>query len=102
MPDMRCFISALKLRWIKGPTNSKHRRKTVARHINHKIDETQGYVPTNLLKYSKENAFWGDIFLALKYFVEKVKPESAQEVIAEPLFSIENIYTKSTSVKGKE
>ena len=91
IPQKRSFTNALKLTWLRKLKNTNHRWRQIPCQMYQDMDNLDMYGPSIYSKEVQSNRFWEDTFKVYELFQYKVKPESSEEAIAEPLFLNRNI-----------
>ena len=91
IPDIRSYITALKLTWIRKYHNTTHKWKTIVDAICPYMQNINKYGPSATLIKPNKNAFWVDCFKALRQFHECCQPNSNESVLAEPIFYNNNL-----------
>ena len=84
IPDIKNYMTALKVTWIKRILTSKHKWKTLlsgASPLINRLENVGSNIPTN-----KMNQFWKDVFSAYKAFGLCIKLKKPEEILAEPIF----------------
>ena len=84
IPDIKNYIMALKLTWIKRILTSTHKWKTILSKVSPLINNLMvlgSNIPTD-----KMNQFWKDVFSAYEVFGLCIKLKKSEEVLAEPIF----------------
>lgn len=91
IPDIKKYVSALKLIWIRKLNMSNHMWKNIIQTVYPKANllEKLGSSYNNDLFHV--NRFWSDVFQAYREIGLKVKPQTPDELNAEPIFLNENI-----------
>ena len=92
IPQIKSFMNALKLTWIKNTLKTtNHRWKQLACQMYQDMDNIHMYGSSIYSKEVHSNRFWEDTFKVYELFRYKVKPDSSEEALAEPLFLNRNI-----------
>ena len=89
IPDVRRYISALKLSWIRKLIVSNHKWKNIILHVCPLTNDLVNFgsaLPTRNL-----NVFWKDVFCAYQEMGSKVFVKEDSEFLSEPLFYNEKI-----------
>ena len=97
IPNVRHYISALKLTWIRKVMSTKHKWRYIIQTVNKKLSLIDK-LGTNLKKSEKMNYFWCDVFNAYCTMGAKVKHFSAEEIGSEPLFCNSNILVGTKTI----
>ena len=90
IPDIRTYMNALKLTWIKKLLNSSHKWTHIIKSL-HKRISLLSILGSSLCVENITNQFWKDVFKAYDTMGNKVKCENVYEIDAEPLFCNNNI-----------
>ena len=86
IPDIKVYIQALKLTWIKRIFNENSGKwKFLLQKRFPEITTLQKY-GADLLERKHINPFWNDVFKAYKNINRKYVPKTPEELLAEPLF----------------
>ena len=86
IPDIKVYIQALKLTWIKRIFNENSGKwKFLLQKRFPEITTLQKY-GADLLERKHINPFWNDVFKAYKNVNRKYVPKTPEELLAEPLF----------------
>lgn len=90
LPDIKAYIQALKLTWIKRIFNKNSAKWKFV--LNKKIPEIAniGKYGADLLSRTNINPFWNDVFKAYTHLNMKYTPNTPEELLAEPLFLNKN------------
>ena len=106
VPDIRSFIQALKITWIRKFITTGHKWKVIANKVNPHLNKINQYGHNFTFVGNASNVFWRDTFKAYAKFCSCVEPKSIIEIMSEPLFyndkfKIDNKYIVSKSLIGK-
>ena len=88
IPDVRKFISALKLTWIRKLNVSNHKWTYILKAV---VDTFEVLNKLGTVIVGKVNGFWVDVLKAYKSLGEKIKINKNEEIGAEPVFCNANI-----------
>jgi hypothetical protein len=102
IPDLRKFISALKLTWLRKFKLSSHKWKNIFIEEYSYIDSINMYGPEIKNKYKIENPFWKEVFVDYYEFFYKVEALKLCDVLAEPVFFNKRIMVGKTAVTNEE
>ena len=91
VPDIKNYMIALKLTWIRKLKTTNHKWKNILTELYPFLDRLECYGPCFLSLNAKGNSFWTDTFKAYNIFFSRIKPNSTIEVLSEPVFYNENI-----------
>ena len=89
IPNVRRYINALKITWIKRLINSKHKWKHIILHQCPFVANIQSigpWVPTTSM-----NVFWTNVFSAFCEIDKNVPVKTSSDFLAEPVFYNSNI-----------
>ena len=90
IPNIRKYIHALKLTWIKRIFNDTPGKwKSILKKKQPEIMNYDKY-GTNIFAENQDNPFWNDVSKAYRELSKTYKPENSEELLAEPLFKNEN------------
>ena len=90
IPDVRNYIIALKLMWIRKLNSSQHKWTEIIRLKCNKV-KLLDKLGSSLCYGNNINMFWCDVFKSYHAVGRKVKLEDAEEIVSEPLFCSNNI-----------
>ena len=85
IPDVRKYMNALKVTWIRKLHADKHKWATPIKRLNNRMLFLEK-VGTNICVKGYRSKFWSDVFKAYQELGKKVMPEKIEEILAEPLF----------------
>ena len=90
IPNIKKYIHALKLTWVKRMCNDNSGKWKII--LKKKVPDISNYdkYGTKLFAKDHDNPFWNDVFKAYSDLSKAYKPESPEELLAEPLFKNEN------------
>ena len=90
IPNIKKYIHALKLTWVKRMCNDNSGKWKII--LKKKVPDISNYDKYGMKLFAKdhENPFWNDVFKAYNDLSKTYKPESPEELLAEPLFKNEN------------
>ena len=98
IPDLKTYISSLKLIWLRKLESCKHKWKNIILSTNPNLPNLR-HLGCNLPRqWGRLNDFWKDVFSAYKSFGEKIKCKTQEEVNAEPIFYNGNINIDKKSI----
>ena len=86
IPDIKTYITALKLTWIRKYNSTKHKWKSIVDKICPFIKTINKYGPMYALNKPVINKFWSNCFTALQIFHNSCQIKSSEDVLAEPMF----------------
>ena len=101
VPDIKKYISALKLSWIRKVTTSTHKWKNIAFNRFPFLQNLKLYGSCYVCANAGKNMFWIDTFKAYKEFCNHVRLENADELLAEPVFHNEKFKVGNMTIKYK-
>ena len=102
IPDIKKYISALKLMWVRKLFSTSHKWKNIAMYNFPFLHNLQRYGPCYLCLSAKDNTFWAHTFRAYKEFCNSIKLRENDELLAEPIFYNEKFKVGHTTIKHKE
>ena len=86
IPHIKSYIQALKLTWIRRTSNENEKKwKTILMKQAPEIENINKF-GASILKNKKVNPFWNDVFKSYEDLHVKHKPNTSEELLAEPLF----------------
>ncbi|KAK7484726.1 hypothetical protein BaRGS_00024011 [Batillaria attramentaria] len=85
IPDVRNFITALKLTWIRKLKNGKHKWVKIITNVMPILADLENFGGDLPVSHSV-NDFWHDVLDALKLFSLKIDITTTDELLAEPIF----------------
>ena len=91
VPDIRKYISALKILWIRKLKQTKHKRKNVALVTYPFIIGIDQCGPNLYCQKSKSYIFWEHVFKAYRLLYHRIEPPNSSELLAEPVLHNERI-----------
>jgi hypothetical protein len=98
IPNIRKYIAALKLSWVKKLSSSNHKWKSIICSVFPYAEKLQ-YLGSALPSHTnKINAFWKDVFKAYFELGQHTKIENSKQFLAEPIFFNNNIRVDRQSV----
>ena len=100
IPDIKTYILALKLTWIKKKLKiSNHKWRNIPMELYPFLHQLECYSPCFFNQTVKNNSFWSDVFKAYGIFFSKVKPNSASQLLSEPVFYNKNMMIGNKMIK---
>ena len=99
IPDIRKYISALKLTWIRKLLNTSHKWKNICINLYPFLDNLNKY-GSYIVKTMKHNLFWIHVLEAHKQISCEIKPRTSSELLAEPVLFNENILIGGVCIKN--
>jgi exonuclease III len=100
IPDVRKFINALKVTWIRKLLTSKHKWTYIIKRTNDKINILDK-LGTAIDKHVTLNLFWRDVFKTYKELGLKLAIDRVEEIGAEPVFCNEKILVGGETLFNK-
>ena len=85
IPDIKTYIKALKLTWLRKLYQNKPNWRTILQATCPEIDSVKTYGPS-MLTARKVNPFWINVFETYENLSDRVGLNSASELLIEPLF----------------
>ena len=86
IPNIRAYIQALKLSWLKKLLTSDTKWKKILQHLDPDIPYVHNFGPKKFIQNSTLHSFWIDVFKAYNTLSLNVKLENQREINSEPLF----------------
>ena len=102
IPNIRKYVTALKLMWIRRLETTTHRWKNVVLRIYPILSDFSKYGPNFLCEISKNNLFWKDTFRAYKVLFKTVTPNTISELLAQPVFFNDAIEINNRPIAQKK
>lgn len=99
IPDIRKYIYALKLSWIRKFRTSDHKWTRIAEKMYPLLKNLECYGSAILSRYFNSNRFWTDTFKAYRAFCLCITPETEGDLMAEPVFYNEKIKVGNVTIK---
>jgi hypothetical protein len=97
IPNVKNYIHALKLMWIRKLVHSKHKWTEIIKLVNKKILCIEK-IGNCLNDGRKVNVFWRDVFNAYEVFGKKVALEHLNDIVLEPIFCNTNILVGNKTI----
>ena len=91
VPDVRNYIFALKLTWIRKFKSTGHKWKNVAVEMYPFLNDLEKRGASFVVERARNNLFWEHVFKAYKLICKTVSPCSSRELLAEPVLYNDNI-----------
>ena len=91
IPNIRHYINALKLSWIRKLKTSDHKWKGLITSTYPKVlllEQLGSSLPTQEKNF---NMFWINVFKAYREFGKHMQVENSEELVADPIFCNDNI-----------
>ena len=91
IPNIRHYINALKLSWIRKLKTSDHKWKGIITSTYPKVillEQLGSSLPTQENNF---NMFWIHVFKAYREFGKHMQVENSEELVADPIFCNDNI-----------
>ena len=86
IPNIQSYIQALKLTWLRRTLSENGRKwKSILVKQVPEIENINKFGPSMLIN-KKVNSFWKDVFKSYEDLHVKHKPDTSEELLAEPLF----------------
>ena len=90
IPNIKTYINALKLIWIRKLKTSEHKRKSIIKSTYPKVAWFELGSSVHFQEH-EVNKFWSHVFMAYKEFGKQIHVENSEELVAEPIFCNQNI-----------
>ena len=91
IPNIKTYINALKLIWIRKLKTSEHKWKSIIKLTYPKVVWFEQLGSSLHFQEHKVNKFWSCVFMAYKEFGKQIHVENSEELVAEPIFCNQNI-----------
>ena len=91
IPNIKTYINALKLIWIRKLKTSEHKWKSIIKSTYPKVVWSEQLGSSLHFQEHKVNKFWSHVFMAYKEFGKQIHVENSEELVAEPIFCNQNI-----------
>ena len=91
IPNIKTYINALKLIWIRKLKTSKHKWKGIIKSTYPKMAWFEQLESSLHFQEHEVNQFWSHVFMAYKEFGKQIHVENSEELVAEPIFCSQNI-----------
>ena len=91
VPDIRVFMTSLKLTWIRKLKYTCHKWKNLILKQYPQVRKIDSFGPEIFLKNEHLNVFWQQVFKAYSCFFYYVKPSEECEILAEPFCYNNNV-----------
>ena len=91
VPDIRKYISALKIMWIRKLKQTKHKWKNIALITYPFIIGLEQCGPNLYSQKAKSNIFWEHVFKAYRLLYYRIEPQNTSELLAEPVLHNDRI-----------
>ena len=90
IPNIKTYINALKLIWIRKLKTSEHKWKSIIKSAYPKVVWFELGSSLHFQEH-EVNKFWSHVFMAYKEFSKQTHVENSEELVAEPFFCNQNI-----------
>ena len=100
--DIKNFMNALKLTWLKKLQHTGHKWKNILTVLYPDVDRLHKFGPSIYSKTNHINKFWEDTFTVYEELRYKVKLETSEDLLAEPLFYNRNIHIERKDIFYRE
>ena len=91
VPDIRKYISAMKITWIRKLKQTKHKWKNIALITYPFIIGLEQCGPNLYSQKAKSNIFWEHVFKAYRLLYYKIETQNISELLAEPVLHNDRI-----------
>ena len=91
MPNIKTYINALKLIWIRKLKTSEHKWKSIIKSTYPKLAWFEQLGSSLHFQEHEVNKFWSHVFMAYKELGKQIHVENSEELVAEPIFCNQNI-----------
>ena len=101
LPELRTFIKALKLTWIRKLIITKHKWKHTIIQVYPFLDNLNHFGPNLGTSYPALNNFWTEVLEAYHTLFYKLEPQTENEILAEPVCFNNRIKIGNSTIKNK-
>ena len=91
IPNIKTYINALKLIWIRKLKTSEHNWKSIIKSTYPKVVWFEQLGSSLHFQEHEVNKFRSHVFMAYKEFGKQIHVENSEELVAEPIFCNQNI-----------
>ena len=91
IPNIKTYINALKLIWIRKLKTCEHKWKSIIKSTYPKVVWFEQLGSSLHFQEHTVNKFWSHVFMAYKEFGKQIYVENSEELVAEPIFCNQNI-----------
>ena len=91
IPNIKTYITALKLIWICKLKTSEHKWKSIIKSTYPKVAWFEQLGSSLHFQEHEVTKFWSHVFMAYKEFGKQMHVENSEELVAEPIFCSQNI-----------
>jgi hypothetical protein len=102
IPNIKVFIDALKLTWIRKFFQTNHNWRHIVLVNYPFLDDIRHYGPEVFHGYKKKNAFWGDVFCAYSKVFYNNTVGNVNEALSEPICFNKRIQIGNAPLKRKD
>ena len=106
MMNVKCFLSALKINWLKRILNSDGKITQIVYEMCEMIQyvDKLGFEVAHVIMERVENPFWKDVFKHLKrlYQTDQCKPKTSADFVCECIFFNPNIKRDNVTIYLKK
>lgn len=89
IPNLKIFIQALKITWLRKLLYTNHKWKNIAIHNYPFLENIDNFGPS--IPCCDKNAFWTDVMNGYDTIFYKIHPNTSEELLAEPICFNERI-----------
>jgi len=101
LPNLKCFVQALTLTWLRKFTSTKHKWKNFVLQNYSFMKTFESFGPNITIMQRGLNPFWTEVFDAYKCFYYKLDPRSVKELLAEPIYFNERFKMGKNTINHK-
>ena len=101
IPNIKTYINALKLIWIRKLKTSEHKWKSIIKSTYPKVVWFEQLGSSLHFQEHEVNKFWSHVFMAYKEFGKQIHVENSEELVAEPVFCNQNILVGNRIIFSK-
>ena len=91
IPDIKTYITSLKLTWFRKYKKSKHKWKSIVDEMIPCLKNINKYGPMYKDKINTRNKFWEDCLDAYRIYYNSYQPEKEEDVLSENIFNNEKL-----------
>lgn len=85
LPNLKLFVQALKVTWIKKISKTNHKWKNIVTHNYPFLNNLECSGPNITMSQCRNNPFWTQVFSAYTTLFYKLRPQNCAELLAEPI-----------------
>ena len=85
IPNIKTYINALKLIWIRKLNRSEHKWKSIIQSTFPKVAWFEQLGSSLHFQEHEVNKFWSHVFMPYEEFSKQIHVENSEELVAEPI-----------------